>query len=485
MNAAEFFSNFKAILPLIVPILSGIVLLLASSWISPHRRWLAPLWTALTLLVALVLLFWPARGPVSAFGSMVFVDGFGIFLGALFLLNGLASVALSVDYFRCSGECRSEYYILMLLSVAGMMLMAVAVDLIVFFLALELLSLPLYTMAASACRRTQSEEAALKYFLMGAFAGGFVLYGTALIFGATGTTNLSDILIVYQAGAANLPLLAIGAGLLLVGFGFKVAAVPFHMWTPDVYQGAPAAVTAFMSVGAKAAGFAALLRIFVYAFSSALGSDLAPAMWVLAALTMLLGNLAAMAQGNIKRMLAYSSIAHAGYLLMPLVAIGVRGQLASATVAILFYLLVYAISSLGAWAVVIAVEKEDGSGVAIDDFAGLRHRAPLLAASMAVFMFSLIGMPPLLGFVGKFYLFGSVLGSGQPALALVGLVASLVSAVYYLRVVVVMFMREGAPEVNDAPLVKLTAAVMALAALIMPIFATPIFNWLWRLILNQ
>jgi NADH-quinone oxidoreductase subunit N len=482
MNSAEFFSNFQSMFPIILPVISGVILLLVSAWTPPHRRWLAPLWVALTLVVTLGLILWQGPADATAFDGMVVRDGFSLFLAAILLVSSLVAVGLSVDYFRCGGECRSEYFVLLLFSVSGMMLMAEALDLIIAFLALELLSLPLYVLVASACRQAEAEESSLKYFLMGAFSSGFVLYGVALIFGATGSTNIYALSEIFQSGAFSQPLLLIGAGMLLAGFSFKVGVVPFHMWVPDVYQGAPAPVTAFMSVGAKVAAFAALLRIFLIAFA-AISAELASLVWMLAALSMLLGNLAAIPQSSLKRMLAYSSIAHGGYLMMPMVALGEQGRpLADAVASILFYLIVYALANLGAWAVVITLEKENGAAVEVYDLAGLARKSPFLAVCMAVFMLSLIGMPPLMGFVGKFYLFSSVVQVGQVSLALVGLLASLVSAVYYLRVIVVMYMRPGDPELHDTPFIRLTAGGMALGLLVFSIFATPIFNWLWRLV---
>jgi NADH-quinone oxidoreductase subunit N len=323
-----------------------------------------------------------------------------------------------------------------------MMLMAVAADLIVVFLALELLSIPLYVLAGFARPRQESEEAAIKYFLLGAFSSGFVVYGVALIFGATGSTGLAEIVTALNAGSTDLTLLGIGAAMILIGLGFKVAAVPFHMWTPDVYQGSPSAVTAFMAVGAKAGGFAAIMRIFVSALP-ALAVDFTPVMWGLAALTMLLGNIVAIAQGNIKRMLAYSSIAHAGYILMALVPFGQSDVADDAVAAALFYLLAYAFTNFAAWAVVIAMEKSEGRGLALSDYAGMGRKYPALAAIMTVAMLSFTGVPPTLGFLGKFYLFRSVIEGGYVGLALIGVLTSLVSDYYYLRGVVFIYMQEG------------------------------------------
>jgi NADH-quinone oxidoreductase subunit N len=331
-------------------------------------------------------------------------------------------------------------------------------------------------LAAFARPRADSEESGLKYFLLGAFATGFVVYGITLVYGATGSTSLSGIL-AFASAAESIPtLLLIGAALILVGFGFKVAAVPFHMWTPDVYQGAPTAVTAFMAVGAKAAGFAALLRIFIMAFPG-LGADLTPVIWGLAALTMVVGNVVAISQTNIKRMLAYSSIAHAGYILMAFVAFGDPAVQGNAVASALFYLVTYAITSFGAWAVVIALEKADAKGLEIDDFAGLGRKRPALAAAMTIFMLSLTGMPPTLGLIGKFYLFRTAIEAGQIWLAVIGVITSLISAYYYLRVVVVMYMREGEPETTREPWLDLTWGAAALATVVLSFLPAVLFTW--------
>jgi len=274
----------------------------------------------------------------------------------------------------------------------------------------------------------------------------------------------------------DLTLLAVGAGLILVGLGFKVAVVPFHMWTPDVYQGSPSAVTAFMAVGAKAGGFAALLRVFIVAFT-VLAVDFTSILWVLAALTMFLGNIVAISQTNIKRMLAYSSIAHAGYILMAFVPYGQAQVASDAVAAALFYLFAYALTSFAAWAVVISLEKAEGRGLLISDYAGMGRKYPFLALVMAVAMLSFTGVPPTLGFVGKFYLFRTVIEGGFIGLALIGVLTSLISAYYYLRVVVVMYMQDGEPEVRRDRWVYLTAAAAGIAIVLLSIFSEPLFNW--------
>ena len=475
MTLNDLLHNLELILPLAVLIAWSCVLLIVDLFIPKERKSLTALLAALGLIVSLALTILCVGQPTTAFGGMVIIDGFSSFLIILFLSSGLAGIVLAYDYLKRMDIEKGEYYTLVLFSIAGMVLMSMANDLIVVFLALELLSIPLYVLAGFARPQLASEEASLKYFLMGAFAGGFLVFGIALVFGATGTTNLTAIFNSIGASIANIPLLVVGAALILVGFGFKIAAVPFHMWTPDVYHGSPTAVTAFMSVGAKAAGFAALLRIFVSAFPS-LSTDLTMVLWAISALTMFLGNVVAIAQKNIKRMLAYSSIAHAGYILMALVPYGNQAVNSDTVSAALFYLVAYALTSFGAWAVVIALEKAEGKGLELDDYAGLSRKYPLLAACMAVFMLSFVGVPPTLGFMGKFYLFRTVIEGGYLGLALIGVFTSLISAYYYLRVIVTMYMREGEPEASKGFWVQFTAAFMAVLVVVLTLVAQPLLS---------
>ena len=468
--------DILAILPLIVLVTWTILLIVADLFIPRERKWLTALLAACGLLLCMGLTIAQIGGPAVAFNGMVVVDGFAVFLSVLFLGSGLVAIALAHDYLRRMEIDRSEYYFLLLFSISGMLLMAIAADLILVFMALELLSIPLYVMAGFARPRLDSEEAALKYFLLGAFSGGFVVYGVALVFGATATTSLGGVVAAVNDGTANLAVLLVGAALILVGFGFKVAVVPFHMWTPDVYQGSPSAVTAFMSVGAKAAGFAALLRVFVTAFPS-LAQDIVPVLWVLSVLTMILGNVVAIAQNNIKRLLAYSSIAQAGYILAALVPYANGVVSSDAVASALFYLLAYTLTSFGAWAVVIALEKAEGKGLELQDYAGLGRKYPALAAAMTVFMLSFIGVPPTLGFVGKFYLFRTVIEGGYVGLALIGVLTSLVSAYYYLRVVVIMYMWDGDPEVRKETWLNITTIGAAVATVLLTIFSTPLLRW--------
>ena len=469
--------TLKPILPVIVLTLWAAVLLVVDLFIAKERKGWTAFLAALGLALAMGLTLAQTGENALGFNGMVVQDGFSVFVNVLLLFTGLMGIALAYGYLKRRGIERGEYYTLILFSTVGMMLMAQAADLIVVFLALELLSIPLYVLAAFANTNPRSEEAGIKYFLLGAFSGGFVVYGIALVFGATQTTAITGIAEAVNAGTANLPVLLAGSALILVGFAFKVAAVPFHMWTPDVYHGAPTSVTAFMAAGAKIAGFAALMRVFATAFP-ALAADLTPVLAILAALTMIVGNVAAVTQTNIKRMLAYSSIAHAGYILMAFVAFGNPDLTGDAIAAGLFYLLTYALTNFGSWAVVISLEKDEGvGGLELDDYAGLGRSKPLLAAAMTVFMLSLTGIPPTLGLVGKLYLFRVVVDGGFMWLAIVGVLTSLISAFYYLRVIVIMYMKEGEPEVTSESWLKLSWAVMAILIVLLSFMPERIFTW--------
>jgi NADH-quinone oxidoreductase subunit N len=462
--------NFSVILPLLFLTVWACALLIVDLFVK-SKGWtafLAALGLAITVGLSIIQL---VAMPGTSFNNMVIADGFSVFIAVLLLFSGLMGIALSYGYLKRMGIERGEYYTLLLFSIAGMMLMAQAGDLIIVFLALEMLSIPLYVLSAFARLNPNSEEAGLKYFLLGAFSTGFVVYGIALVFGATGTTALSKIVTAATSGNTNVLLLTVGAGLI-----FKVAAVPFHMWTPDVYQGAPSAVTAFMAAGAKIAGFAALLRVFSMAFPS-LSADLTPILAVISALTMIVGNVVAISQSNIKRLLAYSSIAHAGYILMAFVPYGQKSVVATSVAAGLFYLVSYAITNFGAWAVVIALEKAEGKGLNLDDYAGLARKYPWLAAAMTIFMLSLTGVPPTLGFVGKFYLFRAAVQGQFYLLAIIGVLTSLISAYYYLRVVVIMYMRDGEPETVREPWLNLTWGVTAIITVVASLLPQYLFAW--------
>jgi NADH-quinone oxidoreductase subunit N len=472
-------NDLLIILPTAILVAWAILLLLVDLWFGKSHRGLTALLAAIGLAVSLgvSLALNGINGALQlAFHNMVVWDGFAVFANLLILGSGLLGVALAYDYLRRTGIDRGEYYVLLLISTAGMMLMVQAYDLVVFFLALELLSIPLYVLAGFARPQAQSEEAALKYFLLGAFASAVFLYGAALVYGASGTTSLLVIARAAQEGSLNNPgLLLAGAALLLVGLGFKVSAVPFHTWTPDVYQGAPSPVTAWMSVTVKVAGVAALFRLFLIAFPG-FSADLRPVLWGLSAITMVVGNLLAIVQNNVKRLLAYSSIAQVGYLLMALVPYGDGDVAGDAIATILFYLLGYALTSFTAWGVVIAAEKNEGKGLELDDYAGLGRKYPWLGVAMGIAMFSFIGIPLTLGFWGKFYIFQAVIQSGGIWLALVGILTSLFSAYYYLRVLVVMFMRPGEPEARQESWLGLVTVISALAVVLLAFVPGALFN---------
>jgi len=447
-------------LPLLVVTATGLLVLILDPFTSPaHRGRLGILSLAGVAVAAIALL---QRRGVSeiVFGGMLAADGFAWFFNLLFLLVAGLTLLISMPYVRRFGMDQGEYYALLLFSTLGMMIMASSLDLITIFLGLETLSISLYILAGFLRERLESNESAVKYLLLGAFASGFVLYGIALVYGATASTNLKRVAEVVASGRVTSPtLLIIGMGLLIIGFGFKVASVPFHMWMPDVYEGAPTSVTAFMIAGTKAAAFAAFLRILMTALPS-LQPDWGRILWVLAVLTMTVGNVVAIAQSNIKRMLAYSSIAHAGYILVALVA---ANKLGSGS--ILFYLVAYSFMNLGAFAVVIALALQDRERVSIHDYAGLGLKYPFLGAAMALFMFSLAGIPPTGGFMGKFYIFSAAIQAKYIGLAIIGVLNSVISAYYYLRITVVMYMGQGEAEPAAGRLSPALGLAMLIAVL--------------------
>jgi NADH-quinone oxidoreductase subunit N len=424
-----------ALLPVLLVLAAGAIVLVLD--VLPPRQSKSHLGgVALAGIIAAllaVLLRWGSEA--RAFRDMVVLDTYAMFFDLVICYAAALIVMLSMDYLGRTGSESGEYYGLVLFSTAGMMLMASAGDLIVVFLSLELMSLSLYVLAGLFKTRLTSGEASMKYFLLGAFASSFLLYGVALLYGATGTTNLDRIASAVAVRGGE-PMVLLGLGLLLVGFGFKISLVPFHMWAPDVYEGAPTSITALIATGSKAGAFAALIRVLTVALRGA-QPDWSALMWALAALTMTVGNVVALAQSNLKRMLAYSSIAHVGYMLMGLAAGGAAG-----TGAILFYLLAYTFTTIGAFGVIGLCARAGEEAVEVGDYAGLARRHPLLAATLTLFLLSLIGVPPLAGFVAKFYLFGSAIRAGYVWLTVLAVLNSAVAAYYYLRVIVYMYMRE-------------------------------------------
>ena len=398
--------NWQLLMPELIIILTFILVAIFDLFNSIQKTvaaWLTIVGCAIALYVSIDMLQVGTEG--TEFSNMIQVDKYSLFFNVIFLVSTILVVLISMNYLGRTDRRQGEYYLLILLATLGMMLMASGNELIVVFLGLELMSLSLYVLAGYFQRSMASSEAGMKYLLLGAFASGFFLYGIALIYGGAGTTSIPKIAAAITVNAKS-PLLLSGMFLLVVGFGFKVALVPFHQWAPDVYEGAPTSIAAFISAGPKAAGFAAFLRIFLEALQN-IQSEWIVVVTILAALTMTVGNLVAIAQRNIKRMLAYSSIAHAGYVLVGLAAANKDG-ISSA----MFYLLVYCIMNIGAFGAVILARTEDGESLIISDYAGLGFKKPLLALFMTLMLLSLAGFPPTAGFVGKFYIFRSAVESG-------------------------------------------------------------------------
>jgi len=468
--------NYAAIAPMVAVFVTAFVVMFFELLVKDKR--LLGYVGLLGLAVAAVysgMLF--NRSPVPDFQGMITSDGYSLVLNLIFIVTAGLSILVSLSYLGERDMQRGEYYALILFSTGGMILMGAATDLIVVFMGLEIMSIALYILVAFNRRKQGSGEAGMKYFVLGAFASAFFLYGVALVYGATGSTNINAIGQWYASGQGDLadPIALVGLSLLLVGFAFKVAAVPFQWWTPDVYHGAPTSVTAFMSVGAKAAGFAALIRLLMVSFGQAFLLDWQIAVAALAFITMTGGNIAALAQKDVKRMLAYSSIAHAGYIL-----VGVVPGTMAGVQAVLFYLMAYAFMNIGAFAVVAVVERRVEISSAISDYAGLASRKPLLAFAMLLFMISLTGIPPFVGFWGKLYLFRAAVEANLSWLAVAGVLNSAVSAFYYLGVVVQMYMRPASEEevapVSVSGPVTITLAVAAFITIALGIWPTPLVN---------
>ncbi len=438
---------FWAMLPEVVLTGWALVLMLVAGWrhSGEEDQRLAGHLALAALVSALFALWWlwAKDARPDGLAHMVALDGFRYASSTIFLIGAILTVMLSLGYVGRERILTPEYYLLILFATIGMMIMSAAADLIVLFIGLEVMSVCVYVLTGINRRSVFSAEAALKYFLLGAFASGFVIYGIALIYGATGTTNLTLIdAQILNLGLQSNGMLTAGIGLLLIGFAFKVAAVPFHMWTPDVYDGAPTPITGFMAAAVNAAGFAALMRIMVHA----LGDSIVTwqnAVWWLAVATMLGGNLMALAQRHLKRMLAYSSVGHAGYMLTAVVSGTETGA-----AAYLFYAFAYTLVTLGAFGVLTVVGRNGERDVRIDDLAGLASKQPWIAFAMAVFMMSLLGFPGTAGFMAKWYVMMSAIQADQWTLSILLVIASVVSAGYYLPVIMEMYMRP--PITEDA-----------------------------------
>jgi NADH-quinone oxidoreductase subunit N len=453
-------SALNAIVPMLCVTAAAIAAMVAEAFRAPGERMpIGPL-GAIGLVGAAIssALLW--NHNASSYG-VVLADNFGLFVTWVLILIGLLSLAFSASTIERQRLPSGEYYALMLFSIAGMMLMATASDLLVMFLALEVLSLAVYVLTGIRRDSMVATEAAFKYFLLGAFSSAFFLYGIAFAYGVTGSTRLDRIGSVMAAQSLTpTPMHLLALGLLLVGFAFKVSAVPFHMWTPDAYEGAPAAVTGFMSTGVKAAAFAAFARVFLSAFEP-LKAEWAPMLWAVAAATMIVGTVVGVVQSNIKRMLAYSSIAHAGYLLVALIAANDTGK-----GAVLFYLLVYGVTNVGAFGVIGLLEEPDRPNDRISDYAGLWNTRPWLAALLTIFLLSLGGFPPTAGFIAKWYVFNAAVSAGYAWLAILGVLTSVVAVFFYLRVIVMMYMTPVDRPVQVPAVPRIAGLALAASVLI-------------------
>lgn len=459
MNPTIPFPPIGPVMPEIVMLCAALLILMLDLAIKRKET------VAFLSIVAVALVAYTLSGSSGVtFGGMFLADSYSMFFKLIFLISLALSILISVKYIAVEKVNFGEYYSLMLFATLGMMIMASAGDLIVLYLGLELMALSTYVLAGFIRHDRKSNEAALKYFLLGAFASAILLFAISITYGFTGTTDIKAIA-AYIAENGTSPYLMLAVVLFVAAFSFKIAAVPFHMWAPDVYEGAPTSITAFMSVGPKAAGFAAMGRVFLVAFGS-LQVDWVQILIPIAIITMAVGNIVALSQTNIKRMLAYSSIAHAGYVLLGLIAGGPEGM-----ASMMNYLFIYAFMNIGAFAVVILLRSEGFRGDNITDYEGLSKTHPLYAALMLIFMFSLTGIPPTAGFIGKFYVFMAVVNAGYTWLVVVALVFSVISAYFYLRIVMYMYMKEPQTEVKltTSPAINLALALSAAAVLLIGI----------------
>jgi len=468
-------SDLMAILPFLVAVAGGLAVILVDLLMRPTASRKALGVVSLLFLAGMILacLVDVGKAPQSAFSNLVVADDFSRFLGVIFAVAAGLSGLMAIGRLPDQGAARGEFYALLLFATGGAFLLSQATDLISLFIGLECLSIPAYILAASLRRDPRSAEAGFKYFILGAFATGFLVYGIALLYGAAGSTQLSEIarLCASQPWTGNLMLVA-GALLVLIGLCFKIAAVPFHMWAPDVYQGSPTPATAFFATAVKAAAFAALLRVLFLALPDMQGGDAgwAGLLGMLAILTMTVANLIALVQTDVKRLLAYSSIAHAGYLLIGLMC----NQEGAA--AILFYLAAYTFMTVGAFALVAYFEHKSG-GTSLTEYTGLGRRHPVAAVALCIFLFSLAGIPPTAGFFGKFYLFRAAVNEGFIVLVVIAVINSMVSAYYYLRVMVAMYMEEETQTkphaVKASFAIALAVGICILFVLLLGVYPTP------------
>jgi NADH-quinone oxidoreductase subunit N len=446
-----------AILPILFVTLVGCVTMIAEAFRRPGERMPLGAFGVIGLVAAAGASIYLWGRNAQGFG-VITADNFGLFVTLILVAVGILTIMFSAPVVARDGMPAGEYYSLVLFSLAGMMMMGTASDLLVVFIALEILSLAVYVLTGIRRDTPEGTEAAFKYFLLGAFSSAFFLYGIAFTYGVTGSTRLPEIGEYLSAHSmSDNPMILIALGLLLVGFAFKISAVPFHMWTPDAYQGAPAIVTGFMSTGVKVAAVAAFARVFLSSFEPFTG-DWTPLVAALAALTMILGTVVGVAQDSLKRMLGYSSIAHGGYLLVALASANQLGKQA-----LLFYLLSYAITNLAAFGVIALLGTRERGNDRLQDYAGLWHTHPRLAALMTVSLLSLGGLPPTAGFVAKYYIFIAAVSAGHYGLAIIGVLSSVVSVFFYLRVVVSMYMAEPSGATSPAPVTGIGMAALTIA----------------------
>lgn len=469
--------DYLRILPEIIMTVAGTLIMVVEPLAGEKKRTVFASISLVALFSALAAAIYANNVPGLSFSNMLIVDGFATFFRVLVIAVGILTVFSSSQYLKREHAASAEYYALLLFSVTGQCVMATANEMIMIFIGLEISSIATYVLAGYLRDDKRNNEAALKYFLLGSFATAFLLYGIAWIYGITGSTNLAEIrtYLMTPGSQSNVILASTAAALMFVGFAFKVSAAPFQIWAPDVYQGAPAPVTLFMSAGPKAAAFAVFLRVFMTAFQP-ITNRWEPFVWSSALLTMVIGNFAALTQSNIKRMLAYSSIAHAGYVM---VAVAAHNQIGVA--AAMFYLAAYAFMNIGAFAVITHFSRRGERYVNIDDLAGLGWKQPVTAALFAIFLLSLIGVPLTGGFFGKFYIFKAALDANLVWLAILGLLNSAVAAYYYLRILVVMYMHEpGEATISLPPLgvgIRTTLWAAAAGTLILGIFPGLLLNF--------
>ncbi len=464
--------NLFAIMPEIAMTVLVCLVLLVDLFVPQRRKALLGLLTLFGVVVT-GLLTLPLIGmEADLFSDMYRVDSFAIFFKFIFLAITALTVLISMRYLSIEEIHLGEYYALVLFSVIGMMVMAGGSDLLTIYIGLELLSIPIYMLVGFMKRDLLSQEGGIKYFLLGAFSSGIILYGIALAYGITGTTNLAAMHAAFGETTGPNILLTLSVIMIVAGFAFKIALVPFHMWAPDAYQGAPTSITAFISVGTKAAAFAGLLRIFAVAFEG-IADQWAILLWLLAVFSMTWGNIAAMVQSNLKRLLAYSSVAHAGYVMMGLV---VGSEIGMASV--LLYLAVYIFMNMGAFTMVILLCRQNFRGDRVEDFRGLARAHPLAGIGFVIFFLSLAGIPPTAGFVGKFYLFSAAIESGYIWLALIGVLNSVLSVYYYFKIVANMYMAEPAGKVDISTSVPLRLALglMVAGVLLIGVYPDPLIS---------